>query len=61
MLKELEKNDFLKRDYVVNPNVQGRSTIVFSPTPKANKLFGQTREVTFDAGMLNEIKKRYLK
>ncbi|EQB22625.1 hypothetical protein UNSWDHB_37 [Dehalobacter sp. UNSWDHB] len=61
MLKELEKNDFLKRDYVVNPNVQGRSTVVFLPTPKANELFGQTREVTFDAGMLNEIKKRILK
>jgi len=61
MLKELEKNDFLKRDYVVNPNMQGRSTIVFSPTTKANELFGQTREATFDVVMLNEIKKSTLK
>jgi len=61
MLKELEKNGFLKRDYIVNPNLLGRSAIVFSPTRKANELFGQAREVTFDAGMLNEIKKKTLK
>jgi len=60
MFKELEKSGFLKRDYVVNPNVSGRSIIVFSPTTKADELFGQTRQVTFDADQLNGLKKKVL-
>ncbi|WP_003545845.1 Lrp/AsnC family transcriptional regulator [Desulfotomaculum nigrificans] len=61
MLKELEKSGFLKRDYIVNPNELGRSVIVFSPTTKADELFGQIREVTFDADQLNGVKKKVLK
>ncbi len=60
MLKELEKNNFLQRDYVVNPNMQGRSNIVFFPTSKAKELFYQPREVTFDIGVLKEIKDKTL-
>ncbi|AEF94000.1 iron dependent repressor [Desulfotomaculum nigrificans CO-1-SRB] len=60
MLKELEKSGFLKRDYIVNPNELGRSVIVFSPTTKADELFGQIREVTFDADQLNGVKKKVL-
>ncbi|MEL7567488.1 MAG: Lrp/AsnC family transcriptional regulator [Bacillota bacterium] len=60
MLKELEKGGLLKRDYMVNPNELGRSVIVFSPTTKAEELFGQIREVTFDADQLNGIKKKVL-
>ncbi|MFZ3173175.1 MAG: Lrp/AsnC family transcriptional regulator [Carboxydocellales bacterium] len=61
MLKELEKSGLLKRDYMVNPNELGRSVIVFSPTTKADELFGQIREVTFDADQLKGVKKKVLK
>jgi len=43
MLKELEKNGLLKRDYTITPNELGRSMIVFTPTTKAEELFGQKR------------------
>ena len=60
MFKELEKSGFLKRDYVVTPKVLGRSVIVFSPTNKAEELFGQPRQATLDAGQLNGLKKKIL-
>jgi len=43
MLKKLEKNGLLKRDYTITPNELGRSMIVFIPTPKAEELFGKKR------------------
>lgn len=39
MLTVLERLGYVRRDYVVNPDEGGRSLIVFSPTPEADRLF----------------------
>ncbi|MBM7649495.1 DNA-binding MarR family transcriptional regulator [Bacillus ectoiniformans] len=41
VLKELEKHDFLKRTYAVNPNETGRSIVVYIPTDQSKNLFAQ--------------------
>lgn len=43
MMRALEELGYLRRDYAVNRGEGGRSLIVFSPTPEAEKLFAATR------------------
>jgi hypothetical protein len=42
MAKELEKLNYLKRDYVLNKGGTGRSQVVYLPTQKAYDLFAET-------------------
>lgn len=64
MLKELEKRDYLNRDYAVNPGEAGRSQIVYFPTQKAYALFTQTEafETTLDdwRDIKTEVKRFFL-
>ncbi|PYE47891.1 Lrp/AsnC family transcriptional regulator [Paenibacillus barcinonensis] len=41
MLKAIEKAGFVTRSYETNPNVTGRSQVVFTPTEKATELLGK--------------------
>ncbi|MMZ62423.1 hypothetical protein D1872_246310 [compost metagenome] len=43
MVKELEKLDYLTRDYALNPGEIGRSQVVYLPTEKAYVLFEKAR------------------
>lgn len=43
MLIALEQLGYLRRDYALNRGEGGRSLIVFSPTPEAEKLFADAR------------------
>ena len=60
MLKELEKNGLLRRDYTINPHESGRSMIVFTPTPKADELIGKTRTTISNPSELRVIKNSVL-
>lgn len=60
MLKELEKNGYLTRDYAVNPGEIGRSQIVFQPTAKATSLFEQTRSEVINPEEWHQIKTKVL-
>ncbi|KLU59029.1 hypothetical protein CEB3_c50490 [Peptococcaceae bacterium CEB3] len=60
MLKELEKNGLLKRDYTISPHEPGRSMIVFAPTPAAEELFGKTRTSMCSASELKVMKNSVL-
>jgi len=60
MLKGLEKNGLLKRDYTITPNELGRSMIVFTPTTKAEELFGQKRNKICNQSELEDIKNSVL-
>lgn len=44
VLRELEKQAFLKRSYTVNQGDTGRSKLVYVPTEKSNKLFEQNKQ-----------------
>lgn len=56
MLKELEKNGLLKRDYTIKPHESGRSMIVFTPTSQAEDLFGKKRNTICSPEELNDLK-----
>jgi len=56
VLKELEKNGLLKRDYTIKPNEIGRSMIVFTPTSEAEHLFGKKRNTICSPEELTVIK-----
>ncbi|MBE3555043.1 MAG: Lrp/AsnC family transcriptional regulator, partial [Thermicanus sp.] len=43
MMRELEKQGYLSRDYALHPGEIGRSQIVFQPTEKASELFNLKR------------------
>lgn len=60
VLKELEKNGLLRRDYTINPHESGRSMIVFAPTLKAEELFGKTRTTICNPSELRVIKNSVL-
>lgn len=60
MLKELEKQGLLTRDYAVNPGETGRSQIVFVPTTEAEALFDQPRLSALNEDELLAIKERAL-
>lgn len=60
MLKELEKQGLLTRDYAINPGETGRSQIVFMPTPQAEALFTQPRTSVLNEEDLTAIKDQAL-
>ncbi|GGH55209.1 hypothetical protein GCM10008014_24640 [Paenibacillus silvae] len=48
MLKAIEKAGFVTRSYETNPNVTGRSQVVFTPTEKAAALLGKEAKLDQD-------------
>lgn len=56
VLRALEEQGLLTRDYTVNRGEPGRSQIVFVPTPAAEALFTQARPVALEDHDLAELK-----
>lgn len=56
VLRALEEQGLLARDYAVNRGEPGRSQIVFVPTAKAEALFTQVRPVALDNADLASLK-----
>lgn len=60
MLKELEKQGLLTRDYTVHPGEAGRSQVVFLPTSRAEEMFAQPRMAVADQADLMAAKNQVL-
>jgi len=60
VLRALEEQGLLQRDYAVQRGEPGRSQIVFVPTPKAEALFAQFRPTPLDNADLAALKEEAL-
>jgi len=61
VLRALEEQGLLARDYTVNRGEPGRSQIVFVPTPAAEALFSQVRPASVEGGDLVALKAEALR
>jgi len=61
VLRALEEQGLLTRDYAVNRGEPGRSQIVFVPTPAAEALFTQARSAALEEADLAALKDETLK